>query len=169
MDTEFGTVVAQPESELDKKDRLDAIEREKSNVLSEGVDTSARGNELFVRLSKEDLDYFTVNFHDYKGGVSRGGGAANALAEQIATEIAIDDPQFSYDLLKSGRTTLWDDDPESKQLFQNGMTDEQILKLLVKDMDGNRIKDKNAFSGMKRGTAPGLGMSGGARVGLQAG
>jgi len=169
MDTEFGTVVAQPELELDKRDRLDAIEREKSNVLSEGVDTSGRGNELFVRLSKEDLDYFTVNFHDYKGGVSRGGGAANALAEQIATEIAIDDPQFSYDLLKSGRTTLWDDDPESKQLFQNGMTDEQILKLLVKDIDGNRIKDKNAFSGMKRGIAPGLGMSGGARVGLQAG
>ena len=121
-----------------------------------------------VTISKEQMDFLNQRFADQPDG------ASPIVARSIVGELSQQTPDlFNYQGLKDGTAPLFDVLPQfqDKPPEQRKLTDNQIIRLLARDTEGNKIEEGSFFAGMARELLPqGAGFTGaytGARIGYQ--
>ena len=118
-----------------------------------------------VTITKEQMDFFNQKY-DKK--------APEVVARSIAGELSQQVPDLlNYQSLREGTAPLLDVLPkfQDKPPEQRKLTDNQIIRLLARDTEGNKIEEGSFFAGMGRELLPqGAGFGGaytGARIGYQ--
>jgi hypothetical protein len=121
-----------------------------------------------VTISKEQMDFLNQRFADQPQG------ASPIVARSIVGELSQQVPDlFSYQSLKDGTAPLFNVLPQfqDKSPEERKLTDNQIIRLLARDTEGNKIEEGSFFEGMKRELLPqGGGFAGaytGAKIGYQ--
>ena len=121
-----------------------------------------------VTISKDQMDFLNQRFADQPEG------ASPIVAKSIVGELSQQVPDlFNYQGLKDGTAPLFDVLPQfqDKPPEQRKLTDNQIIRLLARDTEGNKIEEGSFLAGMGRELLPqGAGFAGaytGAKIGYQ--
>jgi hypothetical protein len=119
-----------------------------------------------VTISKEQMDFLNQRFADQPQG------ASPIVAKSIVGELSQQVPDlFNYQGLKDGTAPLFDVLPQfqDKPPEQRKLTDNQIIRLLARDTEGNKIEEGSFFAGMGRELLPQSAGFGGAYTGARIG
>jgi hypothetical protein len=119
-----------------------------------------------VTISKEQMDFLNQRFNDVEGG------PAPIVAKSIVGELQQSVPDlFTYQSLKDGTAPLFEVLPQfqGKEPEQRKLTDNQIIRLLARDTEGNKIEEGSFFEGMRRELLPQSAGFGGAYTGARIG
>ena len=119
-----------------------------------------------VTISKEQMDFLNQRFADQPEG------ASPIVAKSIVGELSQQVPDlFSYQGLKDGTAPLFDVLPQfqNKPPEERKLTDNQIIRLLARDTEGNKIEEGSFFAGMGRELLPQSAGFGGAYTGARIG
>ena len=119
-----------------------------------------------VTISKEQMDFLNQRFADQPQG------ASPIVAKSIVGELSQQVPDlFSYQGLKDGTAPLFDVLPQfqNKPPEERKLTDNQIIRLLARDTEGNKIEEGSFFAGMGRELLPQSAGFGGAYTGARIG
>ena len=119
-----------------------------------------------VTISKEQMDFLNQRFADQPQG------ASPIVARAIVGELSQQVPDlFSYQGLKDGTAPLFNVLPQfqDKSPEERKLTDNQIIRLLARDTEGNKIEEGSFFAGMGRELLPQGGGFAGAITGAKAG
>ena len=119
-----------------------------------------------VTISKAQMDLLNQRFADQPQG------ASPIVAKSIAGELSQQVPDlFNYQNLKDGTAPLFDVLPQfqGKDPEQRKLTDNQIIRLLARDTEGNKIEEGSFFAGMGRELLPQSAGFGGAYTGARIG
>jgi hypothetical protein len=116
-----------------------------------------------VTITKDEMDFFIQNYNK---------GASKVLARSISEELSEQVPALlDYSSLRNGTAPLFDVLPpfQKKTPEQRQLTDNQIIQLLARDPEGNRIEEGSFFAGVGREFLPQSFGFAGAYAGAKAG
>ena len=118
-------------------------------------------------FDKPQMDTFVKAFKNSKGGPSK------ILARQIANEVTPDTGLFTYNTLRDGTALFFSYSEKTKNLspLKRRLSDDQIIALLARDTEGNKLQAGEFLEGFKRDIGPQLssaaGFVGGAKLGAK--
>ena len=131
----------------------------------------------FMRMSKEEMDdiLFEQRLQQEEAreeGKNIPGTRTGQFAKYVASRVATQVPgQMTYESLKDGTAPIFEELSSFQGLEprERGLTDDQILQMLVRNPDGKQIERGSFLEGVKEEIAPQVGGFAGAVAGAKAG
>jgi len=131
----------------------------------------------FLRMSKEEMDDLLFEQRLQReeareAGKSIPGTRTGQFAKYVADTVATQVPgQITYESLKDGTAPIFEELSSFQGLEprERALTDDQILQMLVRNPDGERIERGSFLEGVKEEIAPQVGGFAGAVAGAKAG
>ncbi len=131
----------------------------------------------FIRMSKEEMDdqLFEQRLQREEArdaGETISGTRTAQFAKSIANQLSTKVPgKMTYESLKDGTAPIFEEISTFQGIEpkERGLTDDQILQMLLRNPDGKRIERGSFLEGVKEEIAPSVGGFAGAVAGAKAG